>query len=250
MIDIKSLRASRIEAIGISIAIFFSGSLLGVAHGQVAGRNEETFERNRQTLQEMEVPRFIELVNRLHGPYQLAVELDSEQSKKLEELVSTVIQHYFRSDDFKIGLSRIGEQVAYRREFGKIIDEADLELQQSQIEQIGKWQNQLQEILLPHQFEMLNLAIVRETAMKKNPAFGSLGVALGLSDKLDLDEKQRKLLQEATEKAVQQYRAEAAELNKKGWQEVLAVLPEEKRKKLEELVGDLATETQFNVNSR
>jgi hypothetical protein len=250
MIKSETFWAFRVITFLFLPALFVGWFAVDMAHGQAVDRNEESLERNRQTLHEMEVLRFINTLNMLHGTHKLAVELDRSQVQQLAELAKSVVQQYFRSDDFRLGLREVGDRAGYRKVFGNVIQEDDLNLQRTQIEQFRTWKDQFQNLLLPHQLELLKFGEVREAAMMKNREFDSLGVALGLSDELNLDEEQRKLLKEDTEKAVQQYRAEAANLNKKAWTEVLAALPEEKRKKLAELVGDLATETQFDVSKR
>ncbi len=246
-----SFSGSRVWRIAIHCALACAWLQNGIADGQVADRNEEALERNRQILQEINVSRLVHVMNMLRpGTGKLVAELDEDQEQKIAELATIVTRTYFQSDAFRKGLSQSGDRVAYRREFGSVIRDDDLELQRSQIEQFRKWQGELENILLPHQLEMLKFSEVRGIAARKYREFGSLGVALGLADELELDEKERASLKEATEKAVEQFRAEAAELNRKAWEEVLAALPEDKRKKMAEIAGDLASEAQFDPNAR
>jgi hypothetical protein len=244
-------RLTFIRQVAMVSAIFLVAGLFFLDEGrcQNVGDAEQALERNRDTLARMDVDAFVRTMIRIHRHKEkMVAELDDRQGNGLAELASAVLLKI--PPGFHKGIGDINDPTEYRKLFGIEIEEEDLELQRRQIEHYRKCIGELESILLPHQLKLLEFAEVREAAEQRNPEFGTLGVALGLSDELKLDEKGRKLLKEATEKAVQQYRAEAAELNKKAWTEVLAVLPEEKRKMLAELVGDLATEAQFDANAK
>jgi hypothetical protein len=235
---------SRLLVAGLSIA--FAG---GKAYGQFSNDIAESLERNRQELAELNPVWLVKSMLRIRdGKERLAIELDEQQSRQLSSLASSISARY--ASEFNKGISYVDDRTEYRKAIGREVRESDLELQRTQIEQFRNWKSELESILLPHQLKQLQFAGIREAAEQENPEFGTLGVALGLSDELKLDAAKRTALREATEKAVVQYRAEAAELNKKAWAELLAALPKEKRKELEELVGELSGDAEFDPNSK
>ncbi len=132
------------------------------------------------------------------------------------------------------------------RELGRLKEEGKTEevakrweaIQAEMREQAKVHYDVIHETLLPHQVSRMQQITLQQSLKRKNPYGDELGAPIALADRLELSEEEKEKLKEAIEKAREAFYKEVRELKKKATDDIMASLPVEKQKQLQEIMGD------------
>lgn len=110
--------------------------------------------------------------------------------------------------------------------------------QSSMTDEAKKFVENTKKILLPHQTDRL-MQLARQKYGSLTSKFrDEFGAVVTLASKIDLTKEESAALEKATVEARKEYYEEVRKLKEKAHQKILASIPQAKRDKLKELIGD------------
>ena len=117
-----------------------------------------------------------------------------------------------------------------KERYAKIREEMD--------ERRGKFQEEINKVLLPNQLSRLKQINVQSRARRYGE--GAIGVLKNkeLLEELGIDEETQEKLEKKTEEVLKELQEKVEKLKKKAEEEILSVLPSDKKKAFRELVGE------------
>ena len=153
------------------------------------------------------------------------LELVDDQVNELQSLRDQIYQEMRESWSGMRGLSREER----REKFAEI--RSDMEARRGEIEE------QIKDVLLPHQQKRLEQLSMQSQARQKG---GTIEFAASdqLAEKLNLTDEQKEKLKKAAEAAKKELEEKIKKLREKAEQKVLAVLTSEQREQYKDLMGD------------
>ena len=171
---------------------------------------------------------------------------NSELRKDLELIDDQLEELKDISAEFQQSLSN-PKYIERSMEIRRAIDAGDdkearrigAELQSDMLKVSRNLKLKLKETLLPHQLSRMKQIARKSSLARKSEYKDEFGIAMALSDELELNKEEKAKLKRITEQAREEYYDELENLKRKTHKKILAALPRKKRDHLVELVGDL-----------